>query len=147
MPTNYLSLRFADDDDGTGELQARAQASSFGGEGAAYFNVDEIETFAKSLAEYPLTAKCEIRSGFGRSYGQLDQEHLGISIYPIDGRGHIGVQIRMQTKAWPDTRLQSQMAVKLEIVTTYEPLRRFSADLISLVRGAMREATIEGETL
>lgn len=146
MPTNYLLLRFADDGDGTGKLSARAEASGFSGQSGAYFGIEKLEAFARSIAEYPLTVKCEIRGGFGKlQSNELDQEHLGISVYPTDSRGHIGVQVRMATEVWPDTRPDSQMTAKVEIITSYEPLKRFSSDLVSLVRGTIHEAVLEGD--
>src|SRR5579862_7138544 len=137
MTANYLSLRFANDGDGTGQLSARAEASGFAGRSAAYFNIEDLENFARSMARHPLEGTIEVSSGFGKSGpDEVDQEHLAIRVYPLDRRGHIGVQIRMATPIWPDIRRQLEMAAKLELVTDYEPLRKFGADLISLLRGA-----------
>jgi len=147
MPTSYLSLRFYDDGDGTGKLCARAESGGFAGQGGAYFDIESIEEFARSIIEYPLVRNYEISGGFGARAGELAQEHLGISVYPIDGRGHIGVQVRMATEVWPDTRPHSEMTVKVEIVTSHEPLRKLSADLLSLVRGNVREITLNGDSL
>ncbi len=147
MSPNYLSLRFANDGDGTGQLSARAEASGFGGQSAAYFNIEDLEKFARSIATYPPEGTFEVSSGFGKTgSNELDQEHLAIRVYPLDGRGHIGVQVRMATPIWPDIRPQSQMTAKLEILTSYEPLRKFSADLMSLLHGVTTEALLEGDS-
>jgi hypothetical protein len=53
----------------------------------------------------------------------------------------------MATSIWQDTRPKSQSAVRLEIITTYEPLARFSKDLLALVAGTVSLATLEGEML
>lgn len=147
MPRSYLQLRFANDGDGTGELFARAEAGGFAGESSAYFDIDGIEKFASGILAFPPSElkRQEIASGFG-SRDNLKQEHLAIAVYPIDvRRGYIGVQVRLASKAWPDTRPDSQGITRLEIVTTYEPLSRFSRDLVAVVKGNLREALLEGQ--
>jgi len=111
----------------------------------------EIQEFAKAISEFPLpdARRCSIASGFWSKEvpGALEQEHLGIDVYPVDHRGHIGVQVRMATEMWGDKRPKSQKTATLEIITTYEPLARFSKDLLAIVSGATSEATIEGDIL
>jgi hypothetical protein len=149
MSQSYLRLRFQNDGDGTGKLVARAQAGTFGGEGAAFFNIEQIEEFAAAIAGYPLPpdARLSISSGFAMddNVGKVDQEHLGIEVYPIDTRGHVGVQVRMATPLWKGMRPQSQRKVSLEIVTAYQELSDFSHDMIAVVRGATEEALLRGE--
>lgn len=62
-------------------------------------------------------------------------------------RGHIGVQVRLSSELWPGMRPDSHMAVKTEIVTTYEPLVQFSRELMALVRGPASEAVLLGEEI
>jgi hypothetical protein len=144
-----LTLRFSHDGDGTGKLSVDATAAGYSGKGNAYFDVGQIREFAASVSRFPLPDdnRCSISGGFGAGHGQPEQEHVGIEIYPIDHRGHIGVQVRMATPIWPDMRVRSQNAVKLEIITTHEPLVRFSKDLLALVNGTASEATLQGEML
>ena len=128
MADGYLRLRFHDDADGTGKLWARAEADGFSGEGAAYFSVEELEDFAKALAVFPMPPEDPRRSitgGFGNmeNPGTVDQEHLGISVYPADvKRGYIGVQVRMATEIWPGTRPES---TKLQWLKLSRPTRPF----------------------
>jgi len=149
MRHGFLKLTFTDDGDGTGKLSVEAAAGGYSGKGSAYFNIDAIAEFAGSISRFPLADSdcCLISGGVDAAHGQPKQEHLGIEIYPIDHRGHIGVQVRTSTPIWPDTRVKSQSAVKLEIITTYEPLARFSKDLLALVSGSTTDATLEGEML
>ncbi len=153
MTRNYLRLRFLDDGDGTGKLLACAEAGGFRGESGAYFGVEELKNFANAISLFPLPSndkRLSIASGFCKKdgSGELDQEHLAISVYAADARrGYIVVQIRMATEVWESTRPESQMAAKIEVVTTYEPLSRFSKDLLSLLDGRVREALLEGETI
>src|SRR5579862_3714004 len=100
MDGNYLRLRFSDDGDGTGELQARAEADGFAGESGAYFGTTELEEFAKAVGTFPLPVgdkRLSISGGFWSQErrGELEQELLGITVYFADAlRGYIGIQIR-----------------------------------------------------
>jgi hypothetical protein len=147
--SRVLRLRFYDDHDGTGELTARVMVDEFSGESSAYFGVQEIEDFAKRISSYPIAsdARFSIAGGFGSLEKEqgLEQEHLEISVYPIDQRGHIGVQVRMASRAWASTRAESQQVVRVEPLTTYAPLCRFSESLLGLVHGKIDEVVLEGE--
>ena len=90
-----------------------------------------------------------ITGGFGKNdaSGELEQEHVALKVYPIDRRGHIGIQVRLSSALWPGMRPESQMAVKTQIVTTYEPLAQFSRELRALVRGSVAEAVLLGEEI
>ena len=146
---SYLKLRFVNDDDDTGELLAQAAANGFAGEGEAWFSVDQIKRFAKAIAAFPLSDDpcCSLAGGFFEKdgSGRLAQEHLYISVYPINHRGNIGVQVQLADAMWQDFRQESQRRVQLEITTTYEPLGRFSRQVQALARGDVEEAVLEGE--
>ena len=147
---DYLSLRFDDDHDGTGKLTARASVDGFSGEGQAYFDVQTLKEFARSLRAYPLPEHDDqrsIASGFGdpKNLPRLDQEHIGISVYPIGRRGHIGIHIRLATALWPGWRPESQQRAVMELVTTYEPLAQFSKDLELALRDTKQEALLKGD--
>lgn len=147
MTHGFLKLGFADE---TGEPFAEAATQGFAAKAAAYFNIDDIKEFAKSISEYPLPdrRRCSLASGFGsRTPGVLHQEHLSIEVYPIDSRGHIGLQVRMATPVWPEQRVDSQRAAKLELLTTYEPLGKFDRDLLALMEGKTQEAALEEEMI
>jgi len=151
MCHGFLTLTFRDDGDGTGKLSAEAEAGGYSGKSGAYFDVARIQEFAGAISEFPLPelSRCSLASGFWSKEvpGALEQEHLGIEIYPVDHRGHIGVQVRMATEIWNDTRPKSHKAAKLEIITTYEPLAKFSKDLLAMLSGTASEATLAGEVL
>jgi hypothetical protein len=137
---NYLRLRFLDDRDGTGKLMAWAAADGFSGESGAYFNVETLEKFAEALQLFPLPPE--------EHHAKLAQEHLGISVYLANPqRGYVGIQVRMTTEVWPDTRPESKKMAVVEILATYEPLSKFSRDLLSVLHGSLKEAVIEGESL
>jgi len=149
---NYLRLRFLNDGDGTGQLTARAEAEGFSGVGKAYFNIEKLEEFADSLRVFPfplVDARRSIAGGFSSKEDSSKlEEHLGISVYPADShRGYIGIQVRMATEVWPDTRLESKKQAVVEIITTCEPLSKFSRDLRLVLHGSLNEALLEGESL
>jgi hypothetical protein len=151
MPNGYLRLTFRDDGDGTGKLVAEAAAGGYSGASGAYFGIGHLQEFARSIAEFPLpdVGRCSLAGGFGskQNPGELEQEHLGIDVYPVDHRGHIGIQIRMATEMWSDTRPRFQKTAKIEIITTYEPIARFSKDLLAMLDGTASEALLVGEML
>src|SRR5262249_38089838 len=147
--SNHLRLRFLDDRDGTGKLMVWAEADGFSGHSGAYFNIEMLEEFAEALSVFPLPPEDQRRSitgGFGIKEDQ--QEHLGISVYLANPqRGYVGIQVRMATEVWPDTRPESRKQAVVEILATYEPLSKFSRDLLSVLRGSLKEAVIEGESV
>jgi hypothetical protein len=150
MRQGFLKLAFADDGYGTGELSAEAETAGFAGRTSAYFDIFRIKEFANAISGYPLPERhhCSLASGFGpRAPEPLHQEHLSIEVYPIDSRGHLGVQVRMATPLWNDTRPDSQRTAKLELLTTYEPIAKFSRDLLAVLEGTAEEAILEEEMM
>jgi hypothetical protein len=147
MRHGSLQLKFQSDGDGTGKLLASVEARGFAGRGGAWFDISQIDKFADAIAAFPLPTdrRCLLNSGFWKN-GGLDQEHLAIEIYPVDTRGHIGVQVRLASELWGNDRQQSQSAVRVEMYTTYERLRKFSNDLRALVHDASEEILLEGES-
>jgi hypothetical protein len=149
MSLGSLRLRFLADGDGTGRLVARAEANGFAGASGAYFDVRTLEGFAISLGAFPLSGRPSVSSGFysRTKRGELEQEHLSIACYPVDGRGHLAVHVRLATELWPPARPESQHVVALEMMTTYAPLGRFSRELLALLNGRVEEAVLEGDVL
>lgn len=151
MSDGFLRIRYADDGGFSGELIAHAGSDCFSGIGRAYFNLEEIEKFAAAIVDYPLSnaARPAIAGGYlsatGRR-GELKEEHLGITVYPINSRGDIGIQVRMATPTCEGDRPESREAASVELVTTYEPLSRFSRELIAVLHGNTDEAVLIGGT-
>jgi hypothetical protein len=149
MERAFLRLTFTDDHDGTGELTAEAAVEGFAGKGSAYFGISRLEEFALAISKFPLPDRQSTRIAGGfwsqAERGQLEQEHLGLDVYPVDSRGYIGVQVRMATEHYRGMRADSQKFAKIEIITTYEPLAMFSRDMLSLLKGRVGEAKLEGE--
>jgi hypothetical protein len=149
MAGGSLRLYFRDYGDGTCDLKAQAEADGFAGASGACFSVAELEAFAAALTTFPLPSnpRPEIAAGFYEEAAPhgLRQEHLALAAYQVGRRGYVGVQVRMMTPLWGEERPESQKAVRLEIITTYEPLARFARELLALVQGSTDEAVLEGD--
>jgi hypothetical protein len=150
---NYLRLWFGNDGDGSGKLFAHVEADGFSGKGAAHFTVNELEEFAAALQVFPIPPEDSRRSiagGFRRidDPNKLEQEHLGISVYLANPQsGYVGVQVRIETEAHRHSRPEAKKKLVAEILATYEPLSRFSRDLLSVLHGSLAEAVLKGERI
>ena len=142
-----LVLYFDADNDGTGELFVEASANGFSGVSSAWFNKSEILEFANALSNYPLVKDKlpKIAGGFRCSdvKGELEQEHLAILVYPIDGVGNLGIKVKLATAHHSELRPESQHSVKLEIETKYNALEKFSKQIIALINGQVEKAVLE----
>lgn len=146
MVVAFLRLKFIDDGDGSGKLLARAEAHGFAGEGDAYFGNQELQDFAAQFGAFPLVGRPSVAGGFyEKTSHRLEQELLALECYAIDGKGHLGLQVRMASALYDGTRPDSRHAATLEILTTYESLGQFGRALSALVRGDIDEAVLEGE--
>jgi hypothetical protein len=81
------------------------------------------------------------------SGGQLDQEHVGLSVRQVTSKGQIAVAVHLAGETWPDTRPGSVPDVRLELLGTYERLRRFGGHLAEVVEGELASAVLEEEHL
>ncbi|HEY0093995.1 MAG TPA: hypothetical protein VGB96_06710, partial [Archangium sp.] len=97
-------------------------------------------------AAYPLTE--EARTGLAGGYwkdDRLEQIHVGISAYPIDPAGHLGVRVRVATAAGPSERPASQHVTEVELQTTYHELESFSRQLRELLAGEREDAVLRSD--
>ena len=142
-----IVIYFDSDEDGTGELFVEANSNNFAGNSSAWFNKTELLDFANALTVYPLAENNlpKLASGFWRSNvkGELKEEHLVISVYPIDGVGNLGVQVKLATQRWSEMCPESQHLVRLEITTNYNALETFSKELVVLINGRVENATLQ----
>ena len=144
VQSDGLRLRiWLDSSDGTCELQATTRSQGFSGTGAAWFDVLTLLAFADSLAQFPIgdAAQRGISGGYSGNAG-LEEIHLALSAKQIDSAGHVAVQVRVATARERTARPESQHLAQLELMTTYESLRRFAAQLRSLAGGQIHEAIL-----
>jgi hypothetical protein len=143
---NYLKLRWESDDDGTGELFAEFEANGFSGHGSAWFDKISLIEKIKNFEDYPISDEKHptIEGGFWneKKDAGLSQEHLHISVYPIDSRGNLGVRIRVAEELWPEDRKNSQHYVGVEIVTNYKDIGKFAKNIRELLSREIDEAIL-----
>jgi len=147
MSDAFLRIRFDDDGDGPEDLSAYASSGYFSGTASECFNISEIETFAYALTGYPISndARPRIAGGYFTKSGstcELTEEHLGITVYPINSRGYLGIQVRMATSDVEGTRPEARESATVELITTYEPLARFGRQSFALLKGTTEDAIL-----
>jgi hypothetical protein len=74
------------------------------------------------------------------------EEHVGIQVSPIGHFGQVSVVVHL-ADPWPSDYHSARSDVRLEILTTYERMRRFSTDLGRVVTGELAEARLGYEHL
>ncbi|MEV0154036.1 hypothetical protein AB0H57_09890 [Micromonospora sp. NPDC050686] len=148
--SDFVSLEFVADDDGTGQLRVSARSNGYAGRGAAYFDALRLAEFAASLEAFPLpVGGLTLAGGFvnPNNAGELEQELVGLRFYGVGGRGQVGVGVHLSGEEWPHIRPESVPAVRSELLTTYERLRMFSRDFFAVARGDDVRAFLKQEVL
>lgn len=108
-----------------GRLEVHANSGVFAGRASGWIDLDEIKRFGSAAGVFPLTDHVRLATGFGPDYDHLEQEQIGLSIYPMGGKGQLGVAVHLRSPEWPGDRSVRE-EVWMELLTTYEQLRRFS---------------------
>jgi len=144
---SQLTLRFDDDNDGTGELFAEVKHGKFSGAGSAWFGVNEVHAFGTALQDrFPLHQDNPImlQGGFWSNSGEaeLEQLHLRLSVYPVGGTGLVGVKVVLATPVHPTVHNEGQSSVTVELKTNYEPLRAFGREIVELLNSSTARATL-----
>ncbi|MBQ0933872.1 hypothetical protein [Ideonella paludis] len=146
MP-DALRLQFERDTDGTGELFAGIHSSGFAGSGSAWFLETELLELAKKLAvAFPLPddAPLGMHGGFwSKSGGGIEQEHVGITFYPVGSTGQVGCRVKLNTPVQEHDRAEGQSSLTVELLTNYEQLGAFARSLERLAIGGADEAVLE----
>jgi hypothetical protein len=149
--SELLVARWAPDADGTGELHVRVASGGFAGAAKAWFDAEELKRFAVELSAYPLPEKpLTIWGGFGANArtGDPAQEHVKFTVEPIGGNGQVRVHMRLASQRWPnDGPTVAHHEAEIDLLTTYERLRRFSGHLRMVVEGRLGEAILGTELL
>lgn len=143
-----LSLTFCDDGDGTGELAVRMSFDGWSGTSSASFAKEELLRFAQEILAYPVPAhrSIEIAGGYWQQEANVDvleEELVSLRVRPVGPRGQVGVTTHLAT---PSDDPQAR-EVRVEVLTTYEALRRFSTHLTALVAGELTEARLDAEVM
>lgn len=146
--SNHLLLTLHRDSDGTGELVAQVCANGFSGLGSAWFNLEAIDAFGRTLSEsFPLCAgpASELKGGFWSSQqpNTIEQVHLGIRFYPIGSTGLVGCRVELATPKHQQDRADSIHSVAVELHTYYEQLLSFGLSLSDLANGTVTETILQ----
>lgn len=145
--SDFLALYFESDDDVTGELFAEVSANGFSGKGSAWFDKKSLLETIESFRQYPIPKENPpiIEGGFWEGSGpdlRLKQEHIYISLYPIDSRGSLGVLVRLAQDEWPGVRLNSIHRVVAELTTTYEEVSKFATQFKNLINDENKKVVL-----
>jgi hypothetical protein len=129
------------------ELIVAASAKGFAGQSSAYFSGTALLEFAARLAAYPLSSDdpVSVSGGTEARMTGLPEEHVGITVAPVGRFGQVAMVVHL-AETWP-ARSNARSEVRVELLTTYERMRRFSHELGRVIRGDQREARIGGERL
>ena len=132
--------------DGTGRLTVHAWFEGFSGVGAAYFGDDQLLQFAQSLGAFPLREDdcVEVSGGFwSRTADVLEEVHVGLRVLPVGQRGQVSIRTHLATPRGADAVQEATV----DVLTSYEALRRMSFDLPALVRGQVEEVHVIADRL
>jgi hypothetical protein len=116
----------------------------FAGSGQAWFDVQAIQNFGRTLDSYPILQDKPptLRGGYWRSDGSsLEQEHLFVSVSPAGKTGALVVQVRLATPS-PDLSAPSQR-VEVVLSSDYGSMQRFARDVQRLALGEVNEAILD----
>jgi hypothetical protein len=149
--SDYVELRFTADSNGTGQLSAAARASGFAGRSHAWFDTTSLTTFARLLAEYPIPndPAPRLAGGIWRRDrpNELSEEHLALEAMRIGSLGQISLRVHLAAGGPGAPSPVTKNDVRLELLTTYERMRRFSEDLLEVIRGERSVARLDGELM
>lgn len=143
-----LLLRYGyRDTDGTGELSVEVRFGGFAGASSAWFSDVELLAFADRVRTYPLgDSEFNVSGGYGSD--DDFEERVGLTAHAVGGRGQVGVLAHVAAPAGHPTYPGSSLSeVRVEVLTSYEAVRRFSAELRRLVEGTADEARLDVEVL
>jgi len=144
--TPPLRLALHRDSDGTGELSGEVHVNGFSGVGAAWFKVDEIANFGKTLTKsYPLLpAKTyELKGGYWNSAspGAIEHIHLGLWFYAVGSMGKVSCRVQLANQL-ETASPAPEYAITVELRTEYEQLKQFGLALVALAEGKGNEAVL-----
>lgn len=146
-----LKLKIDADGDGTAELFASFEANGFAGWGSAWFDLLDLEKKANEFGKYPLDQSNLplVEGGYWKKdgIGEIEQEHLHISAYPINSRGGIGLRVQAATPYQGENEKRSVHSASVELKVTYAQLGRFSDQLRELAKGSLTEVVLEEEPI
>lgn len=141
-----LTYLWHDEVEPFGELAAAVRFEGFAGSSSGYFHSAELLGFASELRRYPFgDAVARLAGG----YPSPGEEHLvSVTARARGRRGQLGVRVHLVTAdPAPSDAQWCRKEATVEVLTTYESLRRFASELEHLARGSADEAWLAAELL
>ncbi len=141
-----LVVRYDSEGDGTGRLQVEVRFDGFSGISDGWSSDMAIRDFARRLLTYPLRASAQVTLTTG--FDSPPEEHVGLAVRAVGNRGQVGVLTHLATPSTAMSDCQwSVSEVRVEVLTSYEALKRFSSELEHLLRRDVAEARLDAELL
>lgn len=134
-----------DPTDGTAELFVAAGRVGFAGRASAWVSADHVAAFGAALAVFPLPAigTPPLAVGYyGGNPTALEDEHVYVRAHPVDRRGTVAIEVRLAESPRDVRPPAGAQRAALDILTEYEPLRHFAADVTRLARGEIVRAQL-----
>ena len=130
---NRLSFCLKGEEGGDGELFIRAEARAFSGAGSAWFNLTLLASAIDSFGAYPIdqTNPPVIQGGYFDASGNVDQEHLFLSVIPNRTSGELALVVRLATPI--QEHWEHRFSFSGEYKTDYEQLAFFMKEFKRLV--------------
>ena len=140
-----LRLTIAFDEPWAAELFVSVSVDGFAGHGVAWFDPQKLRDLAMQLAEaFPLTETLVVQGGdFFQDVSDLEAVLVGLSFYPVAGRGVLGCRVRLRGDSrdfWE--RPQARPVLEVELLSSYQALQEFARDLMQLADGLCDEAVL-----
>ena len=146
--TNKLILTYTPENEHDGELCALIESVGYSGQGAAWFSVDQLQSFCAALAAYPISSDtpASLSGGYWNDDATaLVQTHVGLIIAPYDNRGGLIVSVQLSTPIWELEGHDVHRCVATHFRTDYPSLDRFRASLRLALEIEGEAATLHGQ--
>lgn len=135
------------EDEWHGEMLASVNSAEYAGRGAAWFSMEQLQSFGAALEVFPISedAPVSLVGGFWKDDETIDQVHVGISIAPYDRVGGLVASVRLSTPTWEDARHDLYHSTVAHLRTDYACLATFRMSFLALIEGQSDVATLEGQ--
>lgn len=142
-----LNVRYDRDDDDLGKLYLSFRSDNCSGQGSCWTGLYRMEEEAKAFTRCPLDPKNlpVITIGCGALNSDEIREVIHMSALPLDGRGTIGLRLRVTYEERPEAGTEAHYHASVLLRVTYQELERLGKSLIALAKGNIDRFELEFE--
>ena len=142
--TDQLIITIDQDDDGTAGLKAIVYSGAFSGEGEAWSNISEINTFINQLKNFAETTKNTplIEGGHWDEKGNLKDTLLSFRFYSFSNY-RCGLQVKLAYYPQTECREEEISRVSVELKPEASKVLFFAEQLEKLINSKVEEAILE----